>query len=156
MEFNELLKNVRDERKLTQKELAEIIYTSPQNVAHYEHKRRLCTVQQAIEILDLLGIDVLIRNGEMERDFRMCREYFDKNGTEIKEGMILRHDDGDLELVYKSDDNDLGFNATNRNYKFHCPEFSIQLYPLSSFDMREWAIVNKEDLSEEEVNNIHY
>ena len=120
MEFNELLKEIRKERGLTQKELAEIIYTSAQNVAHYEHKRRLCTVQQAIDILNALGIDVLIKNGEMDRDFRMCREYFDKNGNQIKEDMILKHDDGDLYLVYKSDDNDLGFNATNRNYKFHC------------------------------------
>lgn len=77
-------------------------------------------MQQAIDILNALGIDVLIKNGEMDRDFRMCREYFDKNGNQIKEDMILKHDDGDLYLVYKSDDNDLGFNATNRNYKFHC------------------------------------
>lgn len=150
MEFNELLKDIREDKGLTQKELAEIIYTSPQNIAHYEHKRRLCTVQQAMEILNLLGIDVLIKNGEMERDFRMCREYFDKNKNEIKEGMILRHDDGDLDLVLKSDDNDLGFNATNPDYAFRCPGFSIQLYPLSSFDLREWVIVNKEDLTKEE------
>lgn len=153
MKFHELLKDFREDKELTQKQIAEVIYTSPQNVAHYEHNRRSCDIQQAIEILDRLGIDVLIKNGEMERDFRMCREYFDKNGKEIKEGMILRHEDGDVDLVLKSDNNDLGFNATNFNYAFRTC-LSIQLYPLSSFDLREWEVIDKEDLNEKELQQI--
>lgn len=153
MKFHELLKDFRKDKKLSQKQIAEVIYTSPQNVAHYEHNRRSCDIQQAIEILDRLGIDVLIKNGEMERDFRMCKEYVDKNGKEIKEGMILRHEDGDVDLVLKADSNELGFNATNFDYAFRTG-LSIQLYPLSSFDLREWEIVAKEDLSKEENYHI--
>ena len=153
MNFNKVIKDIRTEKGLTQKELAEIINTSPQNIAHYEHDRRSCTFDQAVSILKALGFDLLIKDGEIRRNFRMANEYFDKNGDLIEEGMILMHDDGDLSLVYKSDDNDLGFNATNKNYKYNTPGWSIQLYPLSSFCLKEWVIVDETALETHKFEN---
>lgn len=154
MDFSNLLKNIREEKNLTQKELADVIFTSPQNIAHYEHKRRTCSVEQAVEILKLLDIDVVIKDGDIRRDVRMCKEYFDKNGNEIKEGMILRHEDGEINMVYKTDCNDLGFNASNKNFIGYNP-FTQLLYPLSEFVMKEWEIVDKEKLTKEEWDSLN-
>lgn len=67
--------------------------------------------------------------------------YHDKHGVKIEEGMTLRHDDGDLEKVYKSDDGDLGFNASNEEWSGF-DGFVRELYPLYQFDLREWEIVS--------------
>jgi hypothetical protein len=69
-------------------------------------------------------------------------KYLDKNGKEIKEGMVLKHDDGDVERVYKSEEDDLGFNASNEKF-VGFTENNRKLYPLYQFDMREWEIVDK-------------
>lgn len=66
-------------------------------------------------------------------------QYFDKNGKEIKEGMTIKHDDGDLEKVYASKD-DLGVNASNENH-ISFSEFNRQIYPLYQFNLKEWEIV---------------
>lgn len=68
-------------------------------------------------------------------------KYFDKNGNEIKKGMYLKHDDGEISKVYASDDGDLGFNATNENWK-GWDGFTREIYPLYQFRMREWEIVD--------------
>lgn len=73
--------------------------------------------------------------------------YFDKNGTEIKAGMFMCHDDDQtIELVYAcQDDNgvpDLGFNASNEAYmKRHGT--GREVYPLHQFNLKEWVIVNE-------------
>ena len=63
--------------------------------------------------------------------------YKDKNGREIKAGMILRHDDGSTGVVCATTDSDgdegLGFGCN-----------SWEAYPLHQFDMREWEIVEEE------------
>lgn len=69
-------------------------------------------------------------------------KYLDKNGNEIKAGMKIKHDDGDVELVYASDD-DLGLNASNENY-VGFSEHSREIYPLYQFDMSEWEIIEGE------------
>lgn len=66
-------------------------------------------------------------------------KYYDKHGKEIKAGMTLRHDDGDIELVYQAKD-DLGFNASNENWAGFDP-YKRELYPLFQFDLSEWEIV---------------
>lgn len=143
MEFGELLTTIRREKKLTQQEVSELINTSPQNVSHYEKNRRTCTFDQGVQILKALGIDILIENGKIEKEFRKMKKYFDVNGEEIKEGMKLKClEDGDIQEVYLADDGDLGFNATNEDFVGYNP-FTVQLYPLSEFDMREWQIIKK-------------
>lgn len=70
-------------------------------------------------------------------------QYFDKNGTEIKEGDTIRHDNGEEELVYAcgEDGDNLGVNASNEDYLKAHPEAWRECYPLSQFDLREWEVV---------------
>lgn len=73
-----------------------------------------------------------------ERDDFMQR-YYDKNNNEIKEGMTIKHDDGDLELIYSNwDGDDLGINASNAKYTGN---MMPQIYPLYQFNLKEWEIV---------------
>jgi hypothetical protein len=71
----------------------------------------------------------------------MNKKYFDKNGTKIIEGMTLIHEDGDKELVYKSDDGDLGFNASNESNTDIINSFKREIYPLYQFNLKEWRIL---------------
>lgn len=82
-----------------------------------------------------------MRNKHMELKVK----YYDKNWKRIKVGMLLRHDDGEVEEVYKTIDGDLGFNATNKEW---CGWDGVprELYPLHSFDLDEWTIVSEREL----------
>lgn len=67
--------------------------------------------------------------------------YYDKNGTQIKAGMFIKHDDEDkAEKVYASDDNDLGINASNEAWLERHGR-NRELYPLYQFNLKEWVIV---------------
>ena len=54
----------------------------------------------------------------------MRLRYYDKHGTEIQAGMLLRHDDGAIERVLE-----FGFEAS-----------ASEIYPLSEFNLKEWEI----------------
>lgn len=69
-------------------------------------------------------------------------KYFDKNNKEIKEGMFLKHDNGDVEEVYISDSGDLGFMATRESHI--SKRMSVELYPLYEFNLEEWVIEDNE------------
>lgn len=71
-------------------------------------------------------------------------KYFDKHGKEIKDGMTLKHEDGDLEKVYLADSGDLGFNASNENHPNFISGYKQELYPLYQFNLKEWEIVNED------------
>ena len=75
----------------------------------------------------------------------MDYEYRDKNGDEIKAGMKIRHDNGEVEEVYATEDgygnDNLGINATNPDYAARHPDHEPEYYPLWSFDLSEWEIV---------------
>ena len=73
------------------------------------------------------------------------KEYFDKNGVQIKENMEIKHDDGEVELVYAGSENDLGeielgVNASNENHA-NFTELTREIYPLSQFFLKEWEVV---------------
>lgn len=68
-------------------------------------------------------------------------EYKDKHGEEIKAGMEIKHDDGDVDIVYSTED-ELGLNATNPDYKGYEGRV-FEVYPLHQFDLSEWEIVKK-------------
>lgn len=70
--------------------------------------------------------------------------YRDKNGNEIKSGMTIKHDNGDIEKIYSNiNEDDLGVNATNKRYEMNHPDSNMprQIYPLSQFNMNEWEII---------------
>lgn len=74
-------------------------------------------------------------------------QYTDKNGNEIKEGMMLRLSDGTVERVYKTVDesgnDDLGINASNEEYLLAhgLSEADREYYPLSQFPPDEFEII---------------
>ena len=76
--------------------------------------------------------------------------YVDKNGEEIKAGMLLRFSDGSLERVYKTSgrfgEDDLGINASNEAYmKAHgIPEEFREYYSLNNFSKDYIEIVHEE------------
>ena len=74
-------------------------------------------------------------------------EFKDKNGKVIEAGMTLRHDNGDTEKVYATTtaygDESLGFMATNPLWLKHHPDWDIEYYDLSQFNMREWEIIEE-------------
>jgi hypothetical protein len=100
------------------------------------------------EIRNLNNARVILQPSHKER--RQMKEednmtkYYDKNGKEVKAGMTLKHDDGDVDLVYECETDegkkDLGFNASNENHvNFH--ELNRKIYPLYQFNMKEWEVV---------------
>jgi hypothetical protein len=66
--------------------------------------------------------------------------YVDKHGTVIVAGMTLKHDDGERAKVYETDDDDLGFNASNEDW-VGFTESGRQLYPLYQFNLTDWEVV---------------
>lgn len=61
---------------------------------------------------------------------KLIQTYFDKYGNEIKKGMVLRHDDGELQEVFEGD-TEIGFIASKNG---------SLIYPLSEFNLDEWEI----------------
>ena len=65
--------------------------------------------------------------------------YYDKNGIEIHDGDKIKWDNGKVEEVYLTEENELGTDATNPVWIAKgkaCPcEFGI--YPLTEADMTE-------------------
>ncbi len=65
--------------------------------------------------------------------------YFDKNGTELKDGDIIRYDSGNEEKLYLTTNGRLGTDATNPSWvksgRAHPCEYGV--YPLSYGEMKE-------------------
>lgn len=68
--------------------------------------------------------------------------YFDKNGNEIKSGMTIEHNDGEIQIVYACENDELGINASNEDYLKSHPSAEREYYPLYQFNMKEWSIVD--------------
>lgn len=63
--------------------------------------------------------------------------YFDKNGTEIKDGDKIKHDSGLIEKVYLTDEGTLGTDATNPAWikSGRAVECEYGIYPLTTADL---------------------
>lgn len=70
--------------------------------------------------------------------------YFDKNGTEILHGMKIRWNDGDVDVAYRADNDELGIDATNpvlvQRGKMRPCEMGI--YPFSVEDLQELEVLS--------------
>lgn len=75
--------------------------------------------------------------------------YLDKNGQEIKPGMMLLMEDGNLELVYETTDAygsvDLGISATNAAFLEHHPDWEQEFYSLSNFSLSRAVVCPAEE-----------
>lgn len=71
--------------------------------------------------------------------------YYDKNGTEITEGCMIKFKDGRVEIVYRTADNELGVDATNRTWieRGIAVPCEYGIYPLTLAETEEVEIVNE-------------
>jgi hypothetical protein len=78
-------------------------------------------------------------------------EYSDKHGRKIRAGMMIRIGDDEPEEVLVTAGDDLGVNASNKEYLKHHPDAVQEVYLLSNFDKRDIEIVGgwAEDLEKE-------
>lgn len=73
--------------------------------------------------------------------------YQDKRGKVIQAGDTIKHDNGDVEMVYDCGDNNLGINASNKSSSAY---YGLEeCYPLSEFDLNEWKIIERGENNEE-------
>jgi Ni,Fe-hydrogenase III component G len=78
--------------------------------------------------------------------------YFDKNGNEIRSGMVLRNSRGEEKKVYECSDEfgaaNLGFLASNPRFLELHPDWPEEYYPLSQFNLAEYEIVRDEEAAD--------
>lgn len=65
MIFEQFLKEVRKKSGLTQKELAERAFTTYQNISSYERLRTECSFDIGMNLLNALGISVILENNQI-------------------------------------------------------------------------------------------
>lgn len=72
-------------------------------------------------------------------------QYFDKFGNEIFAGMCLRNENGEVQRVYSCGDEfgsvNLGFMASNPKFLERHPDWPVEYYPLSQYNLAQWEIV---------------
>lgn len=72
------------------------------------------------------------------------KQYFDRNGVEIKEGMYIQIEGTQgSALVEQCGLDDLGINATNPDFVANHPETAIKCYPLSNFRRHDICVVQE-------------
>ena len=69
--------------------------------------------------------------------------YYDKNGIEITEGCTLRYPDGKTKIVYLTDNDELGTDATNPIWieKGRAVPCEYGVYPLSKAETNEVEVI---------------
>lgn len=74
------------------------------------------------------------------------RKYHDKCGTEIKEGDLIRFEDGRIKKVYLTEDGELGIDATNPDWIRigRAVECEFGIYPLNEEDERSVTVYNND------------
>ena len=73
--FNEMLKNIRLQRKMSQSDLAKKTGLTPSNISHYERGTRQPTVDNLRKLCDALpcSSDALLGRG---REFQINKDYY--------------------------------------------------------------------------------
>lgn len=70
-------------------------------------------------------------------------KYYDKHKNEITEGCFVRFDDGRIEKIYLTEDNELGTDATNKTWieKGRAVECEYGIYPLDTYDCEHCEVI---------------
>lgn len=55
-QFGDLLAELRQDKKLTQKELAQVIYVTPGTISNYENNAHFPDVEKLIDLADFFGV----------------------------------------------------------------------------------------------------
>lgn len=89
MKFNELLKEIRLSKGLSQKDLGELMHIEPQTISNYERGTRECSFNMAMKFLSVLDIDIKIKKGKII-EFNNIKE---KIFFEEKDGVLYLYAD---------------------------------------------------------------
>ena len=70
-------------------------------------------------------------------------KYFDKNGAEITEGCKVRYVNGEIKIVYLTEDGELGTDATNPKWIESGRAIPCEhgIYPFTKDEMEEIEVV---------------
>ena len=81
MIFEEFLKDLRKEKGLTQKELADKVFLTFQSISNFENGKRNCTFDLGMKILNAVGVSVIIENNQIKikEGAIMSKEYIKNN-----------------------------------------------------------------------------
>lgn len=73
------------------------------------------------------------------------RRYFDRNGREITEGCRIRYTSGRVETIYRTDDDQLGTDATNKRWieTGRATPCEYGLYPLTREEIEEIEVIEE-------------
>ena len=73
------------------------------------------------------------------------RKYFDKNGKEITKGCKIKFEDGRVEKVYLTTEDELGTDATNPKWveSGRAVECEYGIYPLTRQETEEVEVVEE-------------
>ena len=86
--FGELLAELRQDKKLTQKELAQVIYVTPGTISNYENNAHFPDVEKLVELADFFGVttDYLLGRSTFNLSLDIFNEYI---GTDKTIGEII-------------------------------------------------------------------
>lgn len=82
-QFGEILRELRDERRLTQTELANTLHISKSAISSYEIGASLPPMERALELADFFGVslDYLFGRSSIRYDLSILRKPIHRNNT---------------------------------------------------------------------------
>lgn len=84
MIFEEFLKDLRKEKGLTQRELAEKVFLTFQCISNFENGKRSCNFDLGMNILNALGVSVILENNQIKvKDGAIMEKEYIKNNIEF-------------------------------------------------------------------------
>lgn len=84
MIFEEFLKDLRKEKGLTQKELADKVFLTFQSISNFENGKRSCNFDLGMNILNALNVSVIIENNQIKiKDGAIMEKEYIKNNIEF-------------------------------------------------------------------------
>ncbi|NAA52642.1 helix-turn-helix domain-containing protein [Enterococcus faecalis] len=84
MEFGQILRQLRKQRKLTQKELADIIFVEQTTISGYENGKIQPTAKVIIELADYFDVSTNYLLGQPEKNKNQLEQIIDSTIDELK------------------------------------------------------------------------
>ncbi|HAP5732896.1 TPA: helix-turn-helix transcriptional regulator [Enterococcus faecalis] len=84
MEFGQILRQLRKQRKLTQKELADIIFVEQTTISGYENGKIQPTAKVIIELADYFNVSTNYLLGQPEKNKNQLEQIIDSTIDELK------------------------------------------------------------------------
>ena len=98
MEFGQILRQLRKQKKLTQKELADIIFVEQTTISGYENGKIQPTAKVIIELADYFDVSTNYLLGQPEKNKNQLEQIIDSTIDELKnEDTLLSMKNGEFD-----------------------------------------------------------